>query len=177
MLILYRVSPSFIQLASRRSQRSKLLPDSADRSQVCHHAQLNDLHFNTTFNMALNAAASNTSSLSYASPSSGHASSTASAAMSPELEQTLASLSSHRSVLGYMLLSRGHPAAIIRHSGVIFEGEQGRKYASAISRIVETVRVGLEEVNGSNNDPVRVNFFEEVSIYSNTRIPRTIFGL
>uniref|UniRef100_D8PZJ8 Roadblock/LAMTOR2 domain-containing protein n=1 Tax=Schizophyllum commune (strain H4-8 / FGSC 9210) TaxID=578458 RepID=D8PZJ8_SCHCM len=65
--------------------------------------------------------------------------------MSPELEQTLTLLASHRSVLGYILLSRGQPVSIIRHSGVVFDGEQGRKYAHAIARIVESVRVGLEE--------------------------------
>ena len=75
--------------------------------------------------------------------------------MSPELEHTLATLSAHRSVLGYMLLSRTHPVQIIRHSGVIFEGDHGRKYAAAISRIVDTVRVGLEEVNSDSSDPVR----------------------
>ncbi|KAI0826324.1 hypothetical protein BC629DRAFT_1276240 [Irpex lacteus] len=66
-------------------------------------------------------------------------------ATSPELEQTLVSLTSHRSVLGYMLLSRGQPVTMIRHSGVIFEGEKGKKYASAISRIVESVQAGLED--------------------------------
>ncbi|KAI0341318.1 hypothetical protein BDW22DRAFT_1358807 [Trametopsis cervina] len=76
----------------------------------------------------------------------------------PELEQTLASLTSHRSVLGYMLLSRGQPATIIRHSGVIFEGEQGKKYASAISRIVESVQAGLEDVSGDSTDVDEVRF-------------------
>ncbi|KZT20233.1 hypothetical protein NEOLEDRAFT_1182754 [Neolentinus lepideus HHB14362 ss-1] len=47
----------------------------------------------------------------------------------PELGQTLAPLSSRRSVFRYMLLSRGQPVSIIRHSGIVFEGEQGRKYA------------------------------------------------
>ncbi|KII91398.1 hypothetical protein PLICRDRAFT_38145 [Plicaturopsis crispa FD-325 SS-3] len=79
-------------------------------------------------------------------------------AMPPELESTLALLSSHRSVLGYMLLSRGHPVSIIRHSGVVFEGEQGRKYAGAIGRIVESVRVGLEEVHGEESDSDEVRF-------------------
>ncbi|KIM83522.1 hypothetical protein PILCRDRAFT_69324 [Piloderma croceum F 1598] len=65
--------------------------------------------------------------------------------MAAELEQTLALLSSHRSVLGYVLLSRGQPVSIIRHSGVIFEGEQGRKYASAIGRIIDSVQGGLED--------------------------------
>ncbi|KAL6303423.1 hypothetical protein BKA93DRAFT_735049, partial [Sparassis latifolia] len=57
----------------------------------------------------------------------------------PELEQTLTMLTSHRSVLGYMLLSRSHPVTIIRRSGVVFEGEQGKRYASTISRIVQSV--------------------------------------
>ncbi|KAI0058509.1 hypothetical protein BV25DRAFT_1919213 [Artomyces pyxidatus] len=66
----------------------------------------------------------------------------------PELEQTLALLSAHRSVLGYLLLSRGHPVSIIRHSGVVFEGEQGKKYATAIGKMVEGVQGALEEVSG-----------------------------
>ena len=73
---------------------------------------------------------------------------------SPEMEQILTSLTSHRSVLGYMLLSRGHPVTIIRHSGVVFEGEQGRKYAHAVSRIVESVQAGLEEVSSDPSDTV-----------------------
>jgi hypothetical protein len=77
--------------------------------------------------------------------------------MPPELEQTLALLSSHRSVLGYLLLSRGDHVSIIRHSGVVFEGEQGKKYASVIGRMVESVQAGLEEVSGSENDGVRNN--------------------
>ncbi len=72
----------------------------------------------------------------------------------PELEQTLTLLTSHRSVLGYMLLSRGQPVTIIRHSGVVFEGEQGKKYASAIARIVHSVQTGLEEVSGGHSDGV-----------------------
>ncbi|KAG2359592.1 hypothetical protein BDR07DRAFT_1414577 [Suillus spraguei] len=60
--------------------------------------------------------------------------------MPPELEQTLALLSSHRSVLGYILLSRGD------------HGEQGKKYASVIGKMVESVQAGLEEVSGSEND-------------------------
>ena len=85
------------------------------------------------------------------------ASSTAAAqshATPPELEQTLTLLTSHRSVLGYMLLSRGQPVTIIRHSGVVFEGEQGKKYASAIARIVHSVQTGLEDVSGGHNDGV-----------------------
>jgi len=77
--------------------------------------------------------------------------------MPPELEQTLALLSSHRSVLGYLLLSRGDQVSIIRHSGVVFEGEQGKKYASVIGKMVESVQAGLEEVSGSEHDGVRNN--------------------
>ena len=66
--------------------------------------------------------------------------------MSPELEQTLSMLSSHRSVLGYMLVTRGHHPSIIKHSGVVFEGEQGKRYAAVVARIVESVQAGLEEV-------------------------------
>jgi len=39
----------------------------------------------------------------------------------------------------------------------IIEGEQGKKYASAIGKIVESVQAGLEEVSGSENDGVRDN--------------------
>ncbi|GJE98337.1 roadblock/LC7 domain-containing protein [Phanerochaete sordida] len=93
-----------------------------------------------------------------ASPSSSSTSPAGALAPSPEMEQILASLTSHRSVLGYMLLSRGHPVTIIRHSGVVFEGEQGRKYAHAISRIVESVQGGLEEVSGDTGDTDEVRF-------------------
>jgi dynein light chain roadblock-type len=57
-------------------------------------------------------------------------------------------LSSHRTVLGVLLLSRASPPSIIRHSGVVFEGEQGRKYAKAVGRIVEVTKAGLDEVDG-----------------------------
>jgi hypothetical protein len=53
-----------------------------------------------------------------------------------------------------MVLSRGHPASIIRQSGVVFEGEQGKKYAGVIARIVENVQAGLEEISGEQNDGV-----------------------
>jgi len=76
----------------------------------------------------------------------------------PELEQTLALLSSHRSVLGYLLLSRGQPVSIIRHSGVVFEGEHGRKYASAIGKIIDGVQSALEEVSGEVNEGDEIRF-------------------
>jgi hypothetical protein len=72
----------------------------------------------------------------------------------PELERTLALLSSNRSVLGYLLLSRGQPVSIIKHSGVIFEGEQGKKYATATGKIVEGVQAALEEVSDEPNEAV-----------------------
>lgn len=70
----------------------------------------------------------------------------------PELEKTLSALTSHRSVLGYLLIARGgsSSASIIRNSGVVFEGEKGRKYASVVAKIVESVQAGLEEVNNVN---------------------------
>ncbi|KAG1848261.1 hypothetical protein F4604DRAFT_1973900 [Suillus subluteus] len=62
-----------------------------------------------------------------------------------ELEQTLALLSSHRSVLGYLLLLRGDHVSIIR---LVFEGEQGKKYATIVGKMVESVQARLEEVSG-----------------------------
>ncbi|KAI5117882.1 hypothetical protein M0805_002273 [Coniferiporia weirii] len=75
----------------------------------------------------------------------------------PELEQTLAMLTSHRTVLGYLLLSRTTPVRIIRHSGVVFEGDQGRRYAGAVGKIVDAVRSGLDDVgaDGADSDEVR----------------------
>lgn len=43
-------------------------------------------------------------------------------------------------------MTRGHHPSIIRHSGVVFEGEQGKRYAAVVARIVESVQAGLEEV-------------------------------
>ncbi|KAG6811069.1 hypothetical protein H0H92_009129 [Tricholoma furcatifolium] len=42
--------------------------------------------------------------------------------------------------------------------GVIFEGEQGRKYATVIGRIVESVQSGLEEVHAGETDGDEVRF-------------------
>ena len=72
----------------------------------------------------------------------------------PELEQTLSMLSSHQTVLGYLLLSRTSPVKIIRHSGVVFEGDQGRRYAGAVSRIVDAVSYGLDEVRADSAEMV-----------------------
>ena len=80
--------------------------------------------------------------------------STSAVPTSPELEQTLGPLSSHRSVLGYLILSRGQPVSIIRHSGVVFEGEHGRRYATAIGKMIEGVQSALEEVSAEANEGV-----------------------
>ena len=72
----------------------------------------------------------------------------------PEIEQTLTMLSGHRSVLGYLVLSRAGTVSIIKHSGVVFEGDQGRKYAGVIERIVDSVQTGLEEISGEQNEGV-----------------------
>lgn len=81
----------------------------------------------------------------------------------PEIEQTLTMLSGHRSVLGYMVLSRGGTVSIVKHSGVVFEGDQGKKYAAVIERIVDSVQTGLEEISGEQNEGVsfRVNRHRE----------------
>jgi len=110
------------------------------------------------------------------------ASTSAISAPPPELEQNLALLTAHRSVLGVMILShtpaassssqpqqqqqqqqtpqqpangsRASKTTIVRHSGVVFEGELGRKYAGAVARIVDACRIGLEEVG--NTEGVRL---------------------
>ena len=74
------------------------------------------------------------------------------AATPPEIEQTLTMLTGHRSVLGYMVLSRGGAVSIIRHPGVVFEGDQGKKYAGVVERIVDSVQTGLERVSGEQNE-------------------------
>ena len=55
-----------------------------------------------------------------------------------------------------MVLSRGGAVSIIKHSGVVFEGDQGRKYAGVIERIVDSVQTGLEEVSGEQNEGVGI---------------------
>ncbi|KAF8599266.1 hypothetical protein BDV93DRAFT_546992 [Ceratobasidium sp. AG-I] len=70
----------------------------------------------------------------------------------PEVEHTLSRLSTHRNVRGVLILAR--QGSIIRYNGVAFEGEQGRKYASAVKKIVDCCRAGLEEV-GEEGDELR----------------------
>ena len=93
-------------------------------------------------------------------------------AMSRALEQTLSPLSSRRSVLGYMLISRGHHPSIIRHSGVVFEGEQGKRYAAAIARIVESVQTGLEEVRSDDGLAAATGDADGVSIIESNLVCR-----
>ena len=57
-------------------------------------------------------------------------------------------------MLGYMVLFRGETVSIIKHSGVVFEGDQGKKYAGVIERIVDSVQAGLEEISGEQNEGV-----------------------
>lgn len=83
--------------------------------------------------------------------------------MSPELEQKLGSMSSHRSVLGYLLIARGSHPSIIRHSGVVFEGEQGKRYAAMVAKIVQSVQAGLDEVRRDDSAPASSND-EHVSV-------------
>ena len=97
--------------------------------------------------------------------------------MSPEFEQTLSTLSSHRSVLGYMLLSRSHPVSMIRHSGVIFEGEQGKRYAGVVARIVESVQGGLDEIHAGETDGVSFALGLRNASRSTDVFNRTMFGL
>lgn len=47
-----------------------------------------------------------------------------------------------------MVCSREGP--IIRHGGATFEGEQGKKYAGVVKKIVDCVVGGLEEVASSS---------------------------
>ena len=105
----------------------------------------------------------------------------------PELESTLAMLSSHRTVLGYLLLTRPSPSStsatsslpshsfasvrIIRSSGVVFEGESGKRYAGAIGRIVDTVTRGLADVVGEDGgDAVSETNEQSVNYGANFRL-------
>lgn len=68
----------------------------------------------------------------------------------PEVEHTLSRLSTHRNVRGVLILAR--QGAIIRYTGVAFEGEQGRKYAAAVKKIVDTCRAGIEDVGDEGDE-------------------------
>nr|GAT52256.1 predicted protein [Mycena chlorophos] len=49
-------------------------------------------------------------------------------------------------------------APIVRHAGVVFDGEQGKKYAAAIGKMVESVQTGLEEVHSGDGDSEDLRF-------------------
>jgi len=95
----------------------------------------------------------------------GVSSATHSAPTPPELEATLQMLSSHRTVLGILVLSRATPPSIIRHSGVVFEGEQGKKYAKAVGRIVAVCKTGLDEVDGGEGVRISIERRGEESAF------------
>ncbi|KAG9000826.1 hypothetical protein FRB94_005152 [Tulasnella sp. JGI-2019a] len=84
-------------------------------------------------------------------PNGAPSSSTSVAATNPEVEATVERLSSHKNVRGVMICSREGP--IIRHTGAVFEGgDAGKKYAAVVKRIVDSVVLGLEEVNENNDE-------------------------
>jgi hypothetical protein len=122
---------------------------------VCFYYPRNEIIL-TAIRRQASTVPSGSATTSLPSPQGTSTSTSPSSLPTPELEQTLALLSSHRSVLGYLLLSRGQPVSIIRHSGVVFEGEHGRKYASAIGKIIDGVQSALEEVSGEVNEGVRI---------------------
>lgn len=73
---------------------------------------------------------------------------------SPEVEATLARLSTYRNVRGVMVLTRSrHTAdtsntsdtAILQTTGIIFEGDGGKRYASVVESIVGGVTKALKE--------------------------------
>ena len=69
--------------------------------------------------------------------------------VSSSLDDTLSSLTANKNVLGYLLLTRSSepgPVGIIRMSGAIFDGDKGKKYASVVSRMVQAVQGGLDDV-------------------------------
>ncbi|KAF5320107.1 hypothetical protein D9611_010326 [Ephemerocybe angulata] len=101
--------------------------------------------------MALRTASA--SAITAGTPANPSQTSANASAMSPELEQKLSLMASHRSVLGYLLIARGTHPSIIRHSGVVFEGEQGKRYASVVAKIVESVQTGLDEVRRDDSAP------------------------
>lgn len=67
-----------------------------------------------------------------------------------EVEQTIARLSAHKTVRGVMICSREGP--IIRQSGSVFEGEQGKKYAAVVKKMVDACKTGLDEVNDAGDE-------------------------
>ena len=92
----------------------------------------------------------------------------------PELENILSMISSHHAVLGFMFLTRGQPFSM---SGVIFEGEQGRKYASSVARIMESVQIGLDDIHGEDTEGVSDVVVRMKCTSSKWELCRIAFGL
>ena len=113
----------------------------------------------------------------FSAPNTSTTSAPLSHAPPPELEQALAQLSSHRTVLGYITLSRSIPFSIIKSSGVVFEGEQGKKYASAVEKIVNAVEGSLTELSANGRDTVSINRSPLPSSYLYNYCNRTLSGL
>lgn len=72
----------------------------------------------------------------------------------PEIESTITRLSSYRNVKGVLILARG--GALIQTSGSAFEGEAGRTYAGSVKRMVEAVRVAVNEADEGVGKGVRL---------------------
>ncbi|WVO23384.1 uncharacterized protein IAS62_004736 [Cryptococcus decagattii] len=79
----------------------------------------------------------------------------------PEIGATLARLSAYRNVRGVRVLTHAHPTAntsntpgtaILQTTGTVFEGDGGKKYASAVESIVEGVINALKECD-ENDEP------------------------
>ena len=56
-------------------------------------------------------------------------------------------------MLGYLLIAREIQASIIRQSGVVLEGEQGKRHEVFIAEIVDSVQSGLGEVGRDDSVP------------------------
>ncbi|EIW78762.1 hypothetical protein CONPUDRAFT_166692 [Coniophora puteana RWD-64-598 SS2] len=161
-------SPASVTLSLQRpasptgSLRAKLAPPNrrfleATEDDIRHAALPSLAPFTLLHTVQIMAVASTSATYGNASTSSVPATSAA-PALPSDLEQTLSVLSAHRTVLGYILLSRGDHLSIIRHSGVIFDGENGRKYASVIGKMVEVVQSGLHEISESEDDGDTIRF-------------------
>ncbi|OWT40634.1 dynein light chain roadblock-type [Cryptococcus neoformans] len=77
----------------------------------------------------------------------------------PEVETTLARLSTYRNVRGVMVLTRTrHTAdtsntsdtAVLQTTGTVFEDDGGKRYASAVESIVGGVTKALKECDESD---------------------------
>jgi hypothetical protein len=82
----------------------------------------------------------------------GHAEDSEHSQPPPEIESTLARLSAYRNVRGVMIISRssdisGAAGGVIQHTGSVFEGESGRKYARVVEGLVRSVSTAVTEVD------------------------------